>query len=1250
MSDLTIKNILQKDIERKINGVVKADSNEKDTVITELNEYVVTEEIRERLTKFFDKYVDSINFPTEDMGVWISGFFGSGKSHFLKMIGHILENNTYDGKKVVDFFKDKIDDAILMGNIEKAAEIPTDVILFNIDNVSDQDTYQNKDSIALAFLKKFNEYLGFTRDDIEIAEFERKLWEDGKLEEFKKIFEEESGKTWKDANRNLDFHSDDFIDVVEKLEIMNRESAERWLERGIVRSINAESFRDLLENYLKMKDPKHRIVFLVDEIGQYIGDNSKLMLNLQTLVETLGVKFKGRVWVGVTSQQDLGSILNNSEHRKNDFSKIQDRFKTILSLSSGNIDEVIKKRLLIKKKIEGEDLEKLFDKNRVEIENLINFETQMTLPLYDSAEDFSETYPFVAYQFNLLQKVFEKVRNMGHSGQHMSRGERSLLSSFQEAGIKVKDKNIRILVPFNYFYESIEQFLEDNVRRPFIHARNEKKVDDFGLEVLKLLFLLKGINGINPTLNNLTSFMIDSIDCDRIELEKKIKKALEKLEKEVLIQKDGDNYYFLTNEEQDINREIEREDIDFKKIDEKIDSYIFKEIFTKSSIIMEDTGNKYGFSRTLDETAFSKAGEELAITIFTERADDYDNVSIVGTRPESDLIIRLPNDDETYRNEIKLFLKVESYIRNKQKDNERESIIRILEIKQRENNIRDKRIKNELERIIGEAEVFIYGQKQDIKTKDAAKKIEESLKALANHRFHKAKLVKKPYDEAEIRKTLSYVFDTNKNGILFDIKKSVEANENREAINEVLERIKSLEKRGDTPITLKNISDYYLRTPYGWGQLTINGLVGELWKYRLINLEESKVLVTDENIATNLLTKLQNKNLEKIVISLREELDPELVKKVNNLLKEIKTLKEETGEVTIDSPKEDLLEILNRKIGIAKRYKIECEHSKYPGKKELSDWIELLEEIILSRDNAEKTLKNFLEMKDEISKEYYKVDRVFDFFTSSKKDRYDEVIQKINKIEEYKDYIGSLKETPAYKTIEEIRNDKNIYERIREFDELITELDKEKDKLIELEKESLRAKVEKYREDFSEKLKDNTEILKKLEEKFNNFLENEVNNSDSSNDMAIFMKSKKLENIVSKFEDEYKNYARKEIEKLESYLNEVAEDKTDIDKLRQSIKSTYNNYKNEIAKSDIRNISSTITKAIKDKDDFYAELNGKAKKKERVILRKVSISSKTNIETEDQVNEYISRIEKDIEKLKNEMLEAIRNNKIIDIG
>ena len=539
MKDLSINEIFQKDITRKINGVVKADQNEVEIVITELSEYVVTGELRKHFQKFFDRYVNSLNFPTEDMGVWISGFYGSGKSHFLKMIGRILENKEYRGKRVTDFFREKIDDAILMGNIEKASQTPTDVILFNVDNVSDQDTYQNKDSIAVAFMKNFNGYFGFSKDNLKIAEFERQLWEDGKFEEFKELFEDYTGKTWKDGKRNIDFYDEDFIEVVEELDIMSSEGATRWLERDDKISVSPETFADTLEHYLKLKGDKHRIVFLVDEIGQYIGDNSQLMLNLQTLVEVLGVRFQGRVWVGVTSQQDLGTILVGGEHRRNDFSKIQDRFKTMLSLSSGNIDEVIKKRLLKKKDVDREDLEKLYEENRINISNIISFDKGgMTLPLYKDSEDFSQTYPFVGYQFSLLQKVFEKVREMGFSGQHMSRGERSLLSSFQEAGIKVKDREVGTLVPFNYFFESIEQFLEDVAKRPFILAKNERGVDDFELEVLKLLFLLKGIKGVESSINNLVSLMIDSIDCDRISLEKKIKNALIKLEREVLIQKE----------------------------------------------------------------------------------------------------------------------------------------------------------------------------------------------------------------------------------------------------------------------------------------------------------------------------------------------------------------------------------------------------------------------------------------------------------------------------------------------------------------------------------------------------------------------------------------------------------------------------------------------------------------------------------------------------------------------------------------
>lgn len=1240
-SDLSIKDILQKDITRKINGVVKAESNQEETIITELSEYVVTEEIRKHLTKFFDKYVDSLNSSTEDIGVWISGFFGSGKSHLLKMIGRILENKKYGEKKVTEFFESKLKDAILQGNIEKASEVPTDVILFNIDNVSDQDTYQNKDSIAVAFLKKFNEYLGFSRDDIKVAEFERMLWEEGKFEEFKKFFEEESGKTWKDGSRNLDFHADEFLDVIEKMQIMTRESAERWLDKESIKSVSAESFRDLIEGYLKIKGAKQRIVFLVDEIGQYIGENSQLMLNLQTLVETLGVKFQGRVWIGVTSQQDLGTILTANDSRRNDFSKIQDRFKTILPLSSGNIDEVIKKRLLEKREIEREDIENLYEKKRIDIENLISFDKKgMTLSLYKDKFDFAETYPFVGYQFNLLQKVFEKVREMGHSGQHMSRGERSLLSSFQEAGIRVKDMSLGTIVPFNYFYESIEQFLEDNARRPIIHAKNERGIDEFGLEVLKLLFLLKGINGIEPNLNTLASFMINSIECDRINLEAKIKKALEKLEQQVLIQKDGDNYYFLTNEEQDINREVNQEEIDFNDIYKELDSYIFKEIFNKNNISIEETGNKYSFSRKIDEYPFGKPGGQIDIVIFTPSADNYNNIEFIGLREGYDLIIKLPENQEGYMEEIKKSLKIESYIKRKQRENVREAVIRILESKQRENQNRKRRIQNNIEIALQEAEVFIYGHKISIKAKDAGKVIEEALKAAANYRFKNARLIVKKYDENKIKEVLTYDFSGNDQ--LIKIEKDLETNVNCEAIKEVLNKITIQEKRGMN-ITLKDLSDYFTKIPYGWDQFSINGIIAELWTYKYINLEESKVIVTEAKEAKELLIKSQNRNLERVVITLKEEIDIELIKKVNNILK---SFFGNGVEITNNSPKEELFVILKEKIGCVSKYESEYNEKNYPGKKELKEWKELLKEILFSKGKAEKVLQDFLDMEEELYDLYEKQSTVVDFFTSSKKRKYDEALDKIKRIEEYIDFVGSLKDNSAYNILLEIVRDNNPYSRIREIDDLISAINLEENILIENEKNNLKKKVEKKNEFFSEVLKDRDAILNRVNNNLQDFIE-EINKIKDTN---IFLRGRKLENIIFNIETEYRNSIKEEINSIEKELISILEDKTDIEELVKEIKVTYNSFKEEVEKKELENLEKIIEMAKKDKDGFIQQSNGKAKKKERIKLRRINVTSKYNLETEEQVQLYITELEREIEELKFKMLEAIKKNKIVDIN
>jgi len=1173
-----INETLVKNITRKINGVIKADQNEEETIITELSEYVVTEEVRKHMARLFDRYVDSINTPTEDMGVWISGFFGSGKSHFLKMLGHIFKNDVNGEKKSIEYFIPKLKDGFLEGNIEKAGNLNTDVILFNIDNTSDQDTYQNKDTIAVAFLKRFNEYLGFSRDDIKTASFERKLWLDGRFEEFKNLFLEETDEVWEDSRRNIDFIYDDFLDVIEEMEIkgFGREAAENWLAKESVESINAESFCEILQDYLNTKAKDQRIIFLVDEVGQYIGDNSQIMLNLQTLVEQLGTRFKGRVWVGVTSQQDIGSILEDNNTKTNDFSKIQDRFKTILPLSSGNIDEVIKKRLLEKKDVEKEDLENFYEKKRIDIQNLINFDGKgSTLKLYDDKLDFAETYPFVGYQFNLLQKVFEKVRNMKLSGQHMSRGERSLLSSFQEAGIRIKDKEIGALVPFNYFYESIDQFLEDNARRPINQAKKDNGVSDFGVEVLKLLFLLKGIEGVESNINNLTSFMIDSVDCDRIELEKEIKKALSKLEHEVLIQKDGDNYYFLTNEEQDINKEISREDIDLSNLYTKLDEYIFGEIYDNKNIVSEITGNKYGFSRRIDEYTYGKQGEALNIVVLTPNADDYGNELMLGNRQDYELIVKLPDNIKDYLNDIKQYLKVEAYIRRKKSLNTREVVNNILDQKQRENRTNQKRIRNEIEMAISNAEVYIKGSLVEMPTKEARKVIDKALQLSINNIFSNAGLIKNKYDEKKIRNVLDGRYEIAVQ--LMDIQKDMNHNINKEALEEVLNRIKRQSMRGQT-VTLKSLVDYYLDKPYGWDLFSVNGLVAELWVYKLINIEEGKENISSNDELKEKLTKSQSRILERIVISIKEEIDRNLITKVNNILKEVF---DSSKEITLDDPKSELINFIRIKIKENRERIEKCKINNYPGIKVLKEWEELLEEALDIRGKSEKALRDFLEIGEELKENYYKESQVRDFLTGVKKNKFKDGRDKIKEIKNYNEYFEKITKIDSFKALEEIIESKDPYDKIKDIDGLIEKIDKAKKEIYDEERKLLEEKAKKQLESQRGFFNGEGRIFEIAERETGNFLKE----LEGINDNTIFNKGKKLENIRSKIDRELDILKQKEAEE---------------------------------------------------------------KKKQRVKLKKVN-STRIEIETEDEVNKYINNLEEKIAKLKKDMLEAIRDNKIVDV-
>lgn len=338
---MQIRDMFLKNIDRDLQGVIIVGQDENANVKQELEEYVVTRELQKHFADFFSAYKQGIIGNTTKTGVWISGFFGSGKSHLLKILSYLLENKEIAGKHAIDYFIDdnKISDASVLADMQLAAQTPTDVVLFNIDSKSESNGKENKDAIVNVFLKVFNEMQGFCGSIPYLADLEKQLSDKGRYEEFKQKFEDATGDSWESSRNDFDFIQDDIVDVLADMGFMSEDAARNWCEKASgTYQISIEDFAKRVKKYIDSKGNSHHVVFAVDEVGQYIGDNRALMLNLQTLEEDLGRECMGKAWIIVTSQQDIDSVVKVIG---NDFSKIQGRFDTRLSLSSANVDAVI---------------------------------------------------------------------------------------------------------------------------------------------------------------------------------------------------------------------------------------------------------------------------------------------------------------------------------------------------------------------------------------------------------------------------------------------------------------------------------------------------------------------------------------------------------------------------------------------------------------------------------------------------------------------------------------------------------------------------------------------------------------------------------------------------------------------------------------------------------------------------------------------------------------------------------------------
>ena len=395
--------------------------------------------------------------------------------------------------------------------------------------------------------------------------------------------------------------------------------------------LDVKNFCKWVNEYIESNNGRH-VLFLVDEVGQFIGKNTQMMLKLQTIVEDLGTICGGKAWVVVTSQADLDAAIGSMEKRDgDDFSKIQGRFATKPSLSSSNTSEVIQKRLLATTEPASQQLAEIYaDKGDI-LRNQLSFDKTTTAELksFSDAPSFIDNYPFIPFHYNLVQKVFESIRTKGATGKHLAMGERSLLDAFQSAAKQVKDSNLDVLIPFHNFYSPIESFLEPAVKRTIDQACDLESLTEFDGNILKTLFLIRYVDTVKSTLDNLVTLSIHCIDPDKITLRKQIDDSLNRLERQLLIARNGDEFIFLTNEEKEIENEIRHTDVEPSEVSNKLATIVFDELLKRNNQYRYPL-NKQDFKVSRFCNGHSRDGsklEDLVLKLISPLDSHYENYS-----------------------------------------------------------------------------------------------------------------------------------------------------------------------------------------------------------------------------------------------------------------------------------------------------------------------------------------------------------------------------------------------------------------------------------------------------------------------------------------------------------------------------------------------------------------------------------------------------------------------------------------------
>lgn len=548
-----IKTLFANDIHRRIEEVIKVDQTDEEIIRDEISEYVITDAIRTHYTGIFEAYREAPNKPTDGVSIWVSGFFGSGKSSFAKMLGLSVANRTVAGESAAERFADRTGDKKLQVLLKAINEnIPTHAVIFDVS--TDRGIRSGNQTLTEIMYGLFLQSLGYAKD-LDLSELEIGLEEKEQLARFEEEYKRLFNKDWATEKGKVAFALSEASRVLHSLDPDTYPMADSWVKAVKNKAdITPGKLAERAGELMKRRKPGLSLMFVVDEVGQFVARDVQKMLDLQAIVQQLGVKGRGKHWVVVTSQEKLGELVSGLDDKKIELARLMDRFPLQVHLEPSDISEVTSRRVLSKNANAQTMLGQLFDEHRGRLTEHTRLTADIKLPEV-TREAFIDLYPLLPYQIDLIIQVVSGLRTQGGVSKHVGGANRTIIKLAQQLlinpAVNLADGAVGDLVRLDQVYDLVEGNIGSEVRAKI--AAIAKLVEHpLAQPVAKVICLLQYVKSVHRSAENLAAALHGHVGGDS-QLAS-VKEALRALEAAHQVRYGDDGYRIPTPAEDDWER------------------------------------------------------------------------------------------------------------------------------------------------------------------------------------------------------------------------------------------------------------------------------------------------------------------------------------------------------------------------------------------------------------------------------------------------------------------------------------------------------------------------------------------------------------------------------------------------------------------------------------------------------------------------------------------------------------------------